>query len=267
MTSIDSAICPFCQGPKKATGKFCCHDHAVKFRNLSRRNPIKDCCLCLRKVGFGYTFIQNRTATNKSLVRKWCKKSGLNGLSKRSPIVWGRKKQPITVAAYYMQEIKRPITIFNRLENHWHARISKPSKPSTPKKRALAVHMDRHRRNTDPAYRAKFYARKRVREFIKRCHRWKRGMRVSPWIGCSAQFLAAYIAAMFRDGMTWQNHGKHWEIDHIIPLSSADMTDMDNVLRLSHYTNLQPLLVRENRIKGDKIIGSSGLIALDRLPN
>jgi len=56
------------------------------------------------------------------------------------------------------------------------------------------------------------------------------------------------------------NHGLYngqlnygWDIDHIIPLSSVKTEE--DVIRLNHYTNLQPLCSFVNRvIKRDKII-------------
>jgi hypothetical protein len=43
-----------------------------------------------------------------------------------------------------------------------------------------------------------------------------------------------------------------WDIDHIIPISSAESED--DVIRLNHYTNLQPLCSYTNRyIKRDSI--------------
>jgi hypothetical protein len=46
------------------------------------------------------------------------------------------------------------------------------------------------------------------------------------------------------------NYG--WDIDHIIPVSSA--TSEEEVIKLNHYTNLQPLCSKINRnIKKDKL--------------
>ncbi len=60
-----------------------------------------------------------------------------------------------------------------------------------------------------------------------------------------------YIESKFTNGMNWSNHGE-WHIDHIIPLASAE-TETD-LIKLCHYTNLQPLWAFDNLSKGAKII-------------
>jgi hypothetical protein len=49
--------------------------------------------------------------------------------------------------------------------------------------------------------------------------------------------------------MTWDNQGK-WHIDHIIPLSSGNTEE--EIIKLCHYTNLQPLWAIDNMKKGSK---------------
>ena len=43
--------------------------------------------------------------------------------------------------------------------------------------------------------------------------------------------------------MDWSNHGK-WHIDHKIPISWAKTEE--EIIKLSHYTNLQPMWAEEN---------------------
>jgi hypothetical protein len=52
--------------------------------------------------------------------------------------------------------------------------------------------------------------------------------------------------------MTWQNYGKHWHIDHIVPLISSK--SVKQIKRLCHWTNLQPLTAFENISKGSKLV-------------
>lgn len=50
--------------------------------------------------------------------------------------------------------------------------------------------------------------------------------------------------------MTWDNYGK-WHIDHIVPLVSAKTEE--EMYKLCHYTNLQPLWALDNIKKGDNL--------------
>ena len=71
-------------------------------------------------------------------------------------------------------------------------------------------------------------------------------------IGCSKDDLRKHLESKFRDGMTWQNYGKHWHIDHIVPLISSK--SVKQIKRLCHWTNLQPLTAFENISKGSKLV-------------
>ena len=59
-----------------------------------------------------------------------------------------------------------------------------------------------------------------------------------------------HLEAQFSPGMTWDNYGKHWSVDHIDPLTAFDLADADECQRACHYTNLQPLTVSDNARKG-----------------
>ena len=72
-------------------------------------------------------------------------------------------------------------------------------------------------------------------------------------IGCDLITLKEHIEKQFKDGMNWENYGLFgWHIDHIIPLSSAKTEE--ELYKLCHYTNLQPLWAEENMKKGNKIL-------------
>jgi len=71
-------------------------------------------------------------------------------------------------------------------------------------------------------------------------------------IGCSIDDFKIYMESLFSEGMCWGNHGTNgWHIDHIIPLSTAKTKE--DILKLNHYKNLQPLWAADNIRKGNKI--------------
>lgn len=92
--------------------------------------------------------------------------------------------------------------------------------------------------------------RRRLRYFLKKD---KPGSAVSD-LGCSIECLKAHLESLFQPGMSWDNYGKYgWHIDHIIPISSFDLTDRKQLLKACHFTNLQPLWAEDNIRKHNKI--------------
>lgn len=99
---------------------------------------------------------------------------------------------------------------------------------------------------TDPIFKLKRILRNRLFQAIKRNQ--KKGSAVKD-LGCSIEFLKQYLEAKFYAGMTWNNWGKIWELDHIIPLWKFDLTDREQFLIANNYENLQPLTVDKHKKK------------------
>lgn len=70
-------------------------------------------------------------------------------------------------------------------------------------------------------------------------------------LGCSIQDFITYIEQLFQPNMSWDNYGE-WHLDHIVPLASA--SSKEEVYRLCHYTNYQPLWAHDNLVKSAAII-------------
>jgi hypothetical protein len=60
-------------------------------------------------------------------------------------------------------------------------------------------------------------------------------------LGCSVDELKQHLELQFKPEMNWDNHGDIWEIDHILPCDSFNLTDIEQQKQCFHYTNLQPL--------------------------
>ena len=61
-----------------------------------------------------------------------------------------------------------------------------------------------------------------------------------------------YLETKFTDDMSWDNYGKVWHIDHIIPCSSWNLSDEFENNCCWNYRNLQPLYASDNQSKKDK---------------
>jgi hypothetical protein len=72
-------------------------------------------------------------------------------------------------------------------------------------------------------------------------------------LGCSITDFKLYIESKFKHGMLWGNYGRGgWELDHIRPCSSFNLEYIEQQKQCFHYSNMQPLWLKENRSKGSK---------------
>ena len=71
-------------------------------------------------------------------------------------------------------------------------------------------------------------------------------------LGCSISQFRLYIENQFDPGMLWDNYGE-WHLDHVLPLSSFDLTDRQQFLEACNWLNYQPLWAEDNILKGAKI--------------
>jgi hypothetical protein len=94
--------------------------------------------------------------------------------------------------------------------------------------------------------------RKLRRYFEKAFSAGSRSQRAKELIGCTIPQLRAHLERQFKPGMTWGNHSfRGWHIDHIRPLASFDLHDPAQQRIAFHFTNLQPLWMKENMTKHD----------------
>jgi hypothetical protein len=93
---------------------------------------------------------------------------------------------------------------------------------------------------TNQDYKLKKLLKSRFYKLIK--GKQKNGSFIK-YLGCSIEELKSHLEQQFKPEMTWENHGTIWEIDHIIPISSFDMSKEENIFKCWNYNNLQPLFL------------------------
>jgi len=124
--------------------------------------------------------------------------------------------------------------------------------------RGYRVGYEKNRRKNDPLYDVS----RTVRNLIK-CSIYHKGYtkksRTFEILGCTFEEFKIRIESQWEDWMRWDNHGLYngkenygWDFDHIVPLSSAQCEE--DIYRLNHYSNIQPLCSYVNRcVKRDII--------------
>jgi hypothetical protein len=107
----------------------------------------------------------------------------------------------------------------------------------------------RERLKTDPLFKMKRNLRKRTWEAFNN-KGYSKNSKTQEMLGVDWEVCKAHIERQFNKGMNWDNYGE-WQIDHIIPLASAN-TEQE-IEKLCHYSNLQPLWAEDNLSKSDSI--------------
>jgi hypothetical protein len=73
------------------------------------------------------------------------------------------------------------------------------------------------------------------------------GLSVAELVGCTLEQFRAHLEAKFTGAMSWSTYGKEWELDHIEPLFTFNLLDLEQVRKAFHYSNTRPLHPSLNR--------------------
>lgn len=110
---------------------------------------------------------------------------------------------------------------------------------------------NKQKKKSSTLYKLKISLRDRLNKYFKYSSLNKNNKTFNI-IGCTPPQLKEHLETQFVYGMSWENHGLFgWHIDHIIPLSSAKTEE--ELYKLCHYTNLQPLWAKDNLVKSNKL--------------
>lgn len=69
-------------------------------------------------------------------------------------------------------------------------------------------------------------------------------------LGADCDTLSRHLVCQFKQGMTRDNYGSQWHVDHKIPISAFNLSLPESRRKAFHYTNLQPMNILDNISKG-----------------
>jgi len=72
-------------------------------------------------------------------------------------------------------------------------------------------------------------------------------------VGCDKRHLFRHIEVQFKGEMSWDNYGKVWHLDHHIPIDAFNPDNDREWEACWHFSNLKPMLSKDNLRKGNKI--------------
>ena len=180
--------------------------------------------------------------------------------SERNKIYREENKEQIKEKHKIYYENNKDKIMDNHFKNREHnlKRMQQWKKDNRPKLRDYQNNYNSIRIKTDPLYRLKLNIRRNIASSIKR-KGFVKTKKTHEILGCSIELFKQHLESKFESWMTWDNYGLYngtsnygWDIDHIIP-SSTGLTE-EEVIKLNHYTNLQPLCSYYNRdVKKDKV--------------
>ncbi len=169
----------------------------------------------------------------------------------------------------YYQDNKLDILKKKREKRYWKKyydnnkeKIKLSNKKYREKNKSIIIEKSncyrRNRRKNDSLYKLLTNIRGQIGTYFRN-NKYVKYNKSQEILGCSIVVLKSYLESKFDPWMTWENYGIYngelnygWDIDHIVPLSSA--VSPEELIGLFHYTNLQPLCSKINRnIKRNKI--------------
>ena len=109
-----------------------------------------------------------------------------------------------------------------------------------------------HKYQSDPQYRF----RKTISSNIRNSLKGTKSELTEKYLGIDIAMFKKWIQFQFKDGMTWENQGIYWHIDHVIPVSSFNFNNEEDRYQCNNWINLRSLEAKENLRKHDKIDGN-----------
>lgn len=200
---------------------------------------------------------------DKEARKKICKKWNDANKEKIKKYRENNRENAIEYQKIYREKNKEKQKTLN--DKHYQENKEKIKKQAQAYRNSNKSKINEHtksRRKIDPLFKLSGDIRSLIGDSLRK-NGFKKKSRTYEILGCSFEEFKLHLESKFEPWMNWNNRGNWngtpkekdvaWDIDHIIPPSSA-ATEKE-ITQLNHYTNLQPLCSYTNRwIKINKII-------------
>jgi hypothetical protein len=186
---------------------------------INAPKPHYKCIVCLWRLGFGYDRVARLIRVRRKTVYRIAKRQAEDSF--RAPIAYN-----------YLRGRK--------------ARIKMPGEDRLRIRESKAA-IRLNRRSTA---KIKIFLRTKVWKWFKHGLNPKSAPRL---VGCTRERFISHIESKLKEGMTMAKYARVWQLDHITPCSKFDLRNSDHVRMCFHFTNYQPMLCHENKVKSARV--------------
>lgn len=234
----------------------CWHESKNK-TDLSEFPDFYKCTKCLAEIGFGVGVASRLVRKEKGSIAKAWKRCGIKAKLPEcgSWRIYAQRNGKPELPWWGDKDAEKAwMSEYNPKFPDWWSiyAIERQRKMSCDRQKELHGNLPK-----EHPWRLKKVCRTRIYSAIKRANAGtltRKASRTTQLIGCTMEQLRSHLESKFKPGMTWENHGSGWHIDHIMPCAAFDFTNPDQIFQCFHYTNMQPLWAHENLSKSDKIL-------------
>ena len=76
---------------------------------------------------------------------------------------------------------------------------------------------------------------------------------IAKLLGIDKQGFIEHINRYLLEGMTIDNFGKIWSLDHIVPVELFDFENINDLELCYNFINIMPMFINDNRLKGASV--------------
>jgi len=174
-------------------------------------------------------YIKNNKEKHKKLVNKWYKENKENFKPKYKQYYQQNKEKIIKQSLLYQNSNKEK---YDQYQKEW--RLKNKDKLNNQIKE-----WSKKERKNNPLFKLRHSLRARIYDILK--NNRSKSKLIKELLGCTIEEYKQYLETQFKPEMNWDNHGKIWEIDHIVGCINFDLSDFEQQKQCFHYTNTRPL--------------------------
>ena len=121
-----------------------------------------------------------------------------------------------------------------------------------------SIRIKKEKRMVNPVLRIIDNQKKRIRMICKE-KGLKKTINFDKIFGIDQDGFRIHMESKFYGGITWENYiNKIWQVDHIIGLKNIQT--FEDLIRLCHYTNTQPLLIEDHKNKSKDDLNKTPIV-------